>query len=598
MKARVLFWVSLIFVAAGCGRDEQPDDRVWAPIASNSVAEGELDTVIVFAHQDDELLWMLPFWSSARRFVLAAVPTSPAHRELVALHGAEYSQNWVPVWGEMSNLCFAEIYWSSGPRSAECTRISADTYLSNAPPDAAAAKEAIKQRVRKYVAEPEVKRIVTHNPWGEYGHIHHRLVSAAVRELGVELGKEVVVLGSVIGTNGPGTWTFADVDPVGCGVEAQYAPFDGTQFQHYRGLYLDVCIGGAPPDYRCPGGQSVWTGLGPQDYPTGTRPFLKVVTGGRDLATDPAQHPCFSGAYPLKRITAADWDGNGVAEILGSHAKGGALWRSSDFKNWAPVPGALQQMVVGDFNGDGRPDVAGLNDTSRSIYYTTDLGRSWTRVPGQLDRLVTGDFNGDGRSDLAGVNRLSRRAFVTTNLRSWLSISGSVDDVASGDFNRARPGDELAGLSSRALVYSPELINWKTIPGEADQVVAADINGDGQADLAVVNDLNDSLWLTTDLQRWTRLSGKVNRLVAADFNPNRPGQELAGIEVLTNNVLCALDFAVGSPDPFGPWRPCGGKAVQIVAGDFNPDRPGQELAGIDPGGIARKTRLLTPATWE
>ena len=30
-------------------------------------------TLIVFAHQDDDLLWMLPFWPVTKRFLLAAI---------------------------------------------------------------------------------------------------------------------------------------------------------------------------------------------------------------------------------------------------------------------------------------------------------------------------------------------------------------------------------------------------------------------------------------------------------------------------------------------------------------------------------------------
>jgi hypothetical protein len=44
---------------------------------------------------------------------------------------------------------------------------------------------------------------------------------------------------------------------------------------------------------------------------------------------------------------------------------------------------------VGDFNGDGKADLAGLNNGS--IWYTTNLV-SWTNVPGFLTSLVVGDF--------------------------------------------------------------------------------------------------------------------------------------------------------------------------------------------------------------
>jgi hypothetical protein len=45
----------------------------------------------------------------------------------------------------------------------------------------------------------------------------------------------------------------------------------------------------------------------------------------------------------------------------------------------------LTQLVVGDFNGDGRSDLAGIN--SGYIYYTTDLVH-WTNIPGLLTQLA------------------------------------------------------------------------------------------------------------------------------------------------------------------------------------------------------------------
>ena len=44
--------------------------------------------------------------------------------------------------------------------------------------------------------------------------------------------------------------------------------------------------------------------------------------------------------------------------------------------------------MAGDFNGDGKADLAGLNSAG-SIYYSTNLS-SWTRINGQLSRFAGG----------------------------------------------------------------------------------------------------------------------------------------------------------------------------------------------------------------
>jgi len=46
--------------------------------------------------------------------------------------------------------------------------------------------------------------------------------------------------------------------------------------------------------------------------------------------------------------------------------------------------------------------LAGLNSAGQ-IYYTTNLS-TWTNVPGTLEQLVAGDFDGDRQADLAGVS--------------------------------------------------------------------------------------------------------------------------------------------------------------------------------------------------
>ena len=57
--------------------------------------------------------------------------------------------------------------------------------------------------------------------------------------------------------------------------------------------------------------------------------------------------------------------------------------------------------MVGDFNGDGKAELAGITITG-CIFYRTDMN-TWTRVPGQLMEMAVGDLNGDGKSDIAGL---------------------------------------------------------------------------------------------------------------------------------------------------------------------------------------------------
>ena len=74
---------------------------------------------------------------------------------------------------------------------------------------------------------------------------------------------------------------------------------------------------------------------------------------------------------------------------------------------WVPVPSAI---VTGDFNGDGRTDLAVANsdDNGVSVLLGNGDGTFQTQVTYAVGSdpvaLVAGDFNGDGRTDLAVAN--------------------------------------------------------------------------------------------------------------------------------------------------------------------------------------------------
>jgi hypothetical protein len=70
-------------------------------------------------------------------------------------------------------------------------------------------------------------------------------------------------------------------------------------------------------------------------------------------------------------------------------------------------------LLTGDFNGDGRPDLATTNGGSGDVTVLLGVGDGAFREAGRFAvggdpyALLTGDFNGDGRPDLATANRSS-----------------------------------------------------------------------------------------------------------------------------------------------------------------------------------------------
>lgn len=233
-------------------------------------------TVLVFAHLDDELLWMLPFWSLGPRFVYAGLPASAAHERLLRRLGGFFGSGCCTAWGTVTDEEFAGTYLDATKRASLITL------------------EGMTDRLRAAIADPTVARVVTHSNWGEYGHIHHRMLNRVVRRLASEYRKDVWTIALRAHLND--TARYEDTGHLGLS-DHVYGWFDDSEFKAIRRMYTRVLLSVPMWGLR---DHSLWTwGSGPSDYPTGRRMFIRVVKDGQDLTVGNAAIEALERTVPI-----------------------------------------------------------------------------------------------------------------------------------------------------------------------------------------------------------------------------------------------------------------------------------------------------------
>jgi hypothetical protein len=183
-----------------------------------------------------------------------------------------------------------------------------------------------------------------------------------------------------------------------------------------------------------------------------------------------------------------------------------------------------QALAVGDFNGDGRPDlvVANFNDGTVSVFLNTapagaaapTFAAPQTVVVGSFPAsVVVADFNGDGRPDIAVANDVATGTMSvllntsaagagvpTFAAAQTFAVGPNPQSIAAGDFNRdGRPDLVVANFggstvsvlldTTTAGAAAPTFAAQQTfsVGANPQSVAVADFNNDGRPDLAAAN---------------------------------------------------------------------------------------------------------------
>jgi hypothetical protein len=219
-------------------------------------------------------------------------------------------------------------------------------------------------------------------------------------------------------------------------------------------------------------------------------------------------HPLGAHGIPL----TADFDGDGrpdVAFIDDQHYGLSVFLGQADGGLSDAVASSAYSFggagAAGDFDGDGHPDIAWVGPAETVVYLGTGQGRFTARkfLVGSIDpvSVVVGDFNEDGTDDLLFSNRTGPSKLMFGNGDG--SFAKPVDGPAASkmlkvaDLNGdghldvvAGSGAILLGQGDGTFRPAPSLQITYTL-----DFVLGDFNGDGHVDLAALDSYSVSIFL-------------------------------------------------------------------------------------------------------
>jgi hypothetical protein len=299
-------------------------------------------------------------------------------------------------------------------------------------------------------------------------------------------------------------------------------------------------------------------------------------------------------------------NGNAVlgTATLGAGTAGGVTWTNTQTPATEPAP---QSVVVGDFNGDGIPDIAVGSNGYVSVLIGNGDGTfkaaNNLATNGNNQMMAAAAFVTGGP---AGILTVSNSASPTNNAQLILSDGrggevveapfslpcGSASAVATADFNGDGNQDFLvacqeSGVSVVAVFLGNGNGTFRvpTLYPQDDTILAIGVGnffGNGRADIAVLTAVTGSsdqhIVTTWENDGHGNFAGEVSiaetglnpvSMVAADFNGD--GKDDLAIANSGDNTVTILRGA-GNGEFFNGAIPVTGKTPSgIVVGDFNGD---------------------------
>jgi hypothetical protein len=296
-------------------------------------------------------------------------------------------------------------------------------------------------------------------------------------------------------------------------------------------------------------------------------------------------------------VAAGDFDGDGRADVVITHGNSQlgnatAFLYANGFQVQIPLrwPGlgereTAREAIAADFNADGKSDVA-LTTWGNSGEVLIALGGTGGRFTdfrtfgtgSDPSHLVAQDFNGDGKLDLAVTHSLGGTVAILAggagNFR--YAIGTRPSSIAAGDFNADNKIDLAVQLETHTEAGRLGLQDFAVLLGngagtfaaastfssgsEIANLVAVDFNGDGKADIGMLDTKGSIKILLSDGAGKFNLSTRIDSgvanatLIAPDMNADgKPDLALEGNSFQEAAVFLNACGATVSRLDFAPY---------------------------------------------
>jgi hypothetical protein len=313
-------------------------------------------------------------------------------------------------------------------------------------------------------------------------------------------------------------------------------------------------------------------------------------------------------------VAVGDFNGDGIPDLAMNGYDTLILLGNGDgtFKPPVSYPAGNGAVAVGDFNGDGKLDLAvadygdGLTNPGNTVSILLGNGDGTFRAPASYrvqfspSALAVGDFNGDGKLDLAVTNQGSGCCAPGTISILMGNGDGSFkpqviypvgdgpSSVAAADFKRDGTLDLVVTNAGNSSIFGNTI---SVLLGRGDgtfqpqvtyavgtspmSVAVGDFNADGNLDLAVANYYSDTVSILMGHGNGTfqpaanvAVSGPYS-IIATDFNGDGK-LDLAVANATSYTVSILVGNGIGmfqAPVAYAT----GSVPASVASGDFNRD---------------------------